>query len=265
MKVRSLRLLEEQQTYEIISARDIGNGIIHLLLKGVADNVKFMCLLFRDPTVSKGRATKQRQGSRFTMKVLRHNFLRKQSGYRDIWQAVCANSRVRDKPFVGDLSICIEMKNAIKLYGNVYYVFFLEMQQPLLYNTGSRPPPTTHLLALHQPIRGMLHTALTTHYATQTCRSLRGGHLRLCTNMPTTADSSTPDRQSAADLRMQHINNSAPSPSYIYQTIRPHNLNHRYIITTYPLPITTTSLYQFIQRHTCTTVHIARFKMADPF
>jgi len=95
MKVRSLRLLEEQQTYEIISARDIGNGIIHLILKGVIDNVKFMCLLFRDLCpVSKGRAAK-RQGSRFTIKVLRHNFLRKQSAYRDLWQAVYANSRKR--------------------------------------------------------------------------------------------------------------------------------------------------------------------------
>ena len=47
-RVRSLRLLEEQQTYEIICARDIGNGTIHLILKSVADNVKFICLLFRD-------------------------------------------------------------------------------------------------------------------------------------------------------------------------------------------------------------------------
>jgi len=50
MRVRSLRLLEEQQKYEIISARDIGNGTIHLILKRFADNVKFMCLLFRDPS-----------------------------------------------------------------------------------------------------------------------------------------------------------------------------------------------------------------------
>jgi len=48
MRVRSLRLLEEQQTYEIICSRDIGNGFIHLILKSVADNAKCICLLFRN-------------------------------------------------------------------------------------------------------------------------------------------------------------------------------------------------------------------------
>jgi hypothetical protein len=81
------------------------------------------------------------------------------------------------------------------------------------------------------------------------------GHLGLRTNMsPTAADSSTPDRQSTVDLRKQRYNNcsSAPSPSYIHQTIRWHNLNLRYIIKTYPLPITTRFLYKSIQRHDVT-------------
>jgi len=48
-----------------------------------------------------------------------------------------------------------------------------------------------------------------------------------------------------------------PSPSYIYQTTRrQHNLNHSYCITTYPLPITTASLYTPLPIHTASWRHI---------
>jgi hypothetical protein len=46
--VRSLRQLEEQQTYKIVRAKEMGNGNILLFLKGFGNDEEFMSLLFQD-------------------------------------------------------------------------------------------------------------------------------------------------------------------------------------------------------------------------
>jgi len=63
-----------------------------------------------------------------------------------------------------------------------------------------------------------------------------------------TADSTSPD-QSPADLWKPHVNNSTPTPSYIYLITRRHHGNHTHPL---PLPILTTAT---LSNH----IHLSKF------